>query len=63
MLKTYHIFISLKTEQEDNGENDKDHHDNCYGNDNDEHEGHLGSIDSLGKGGGCLIARELSYSV
>ncbi len=54
-----------KTEdyQEDNGENDKDHYDNCYGNDNDEYEEHLGSIDSLGKGGGGLIARELSYSV
>lgn len=61
MLKTHHIFIRLKTIQEDNGEND--HYDNCYGNDNDEYEEHLGSIDSLGKGGGGLIARELSYSV
>lgn len=55
LLKTHHIFIRQKTIQEDNGENDKDHYDNCYGNDNDEYEEHLGSIDSLGKGGGVLL--------
>ena len=55
MLKTHHIFIRLKTTQEDNGANDKDHYDNCYGNDTDEYEEHLGSIDSLGKGGGVLL--------
>lgn len=54
--------MTLKTIQEDNGENDKDHYDNCYGNDNDEYEEHLGRIDS-GEGRGDLIARELSYSV
>lgn len=55
MLKTHHIFIRLKTIQEDNGANDKDHYDNRYGNDTDEYEEHLGSIDSLGKGGGVLL--------
>lgn len=50
----------LKTIQE--GEND--HYDTCYGNDNDEYEEYSGSIDSgEGRGGGGLIARELSYSV
>lgn len=51
--------------QEDNGENDEDHYDNCYSIDNDEYGEHLGSIDTLGKGGGGggPIARELSYSV
>lgn len=63
MLKTHHIFRRLRTTQEDNGDNVKDHYDNCYGDDDDEYEEHLGSIDSLGKGGGGLIARELSYSV
>lgn len=55
MLKTHHIFIRLKTIQEDNGANDKDHYDNRYGNDTDEYEEHLGSIDSLGKEGGVLL--------
>lgn len=36
--------------QEDNGENDNDHYDYCYGDDNDEYEEHSGSIDS-GEGG------------
>lgn len=52
--------MTLKTIQGDNGEHD--HYDNCYGDDNDEYEEHLGSIDS-GEGRGDLIARELSYSV
>lgn len=55
MLKTRHIFTRLKTIREDNGENDTDHYDD---NDKDEFEGHLGSIDSLGKWvgwGGVLL--------
>lgn len=35
--------------------NDQDHYDNCYGDDDDKYEEHLGSIGSLGRGGGVLL--------
>lgn len=52
MLKAQHIFI---TDTEDIGEKDNAHNDNCYGNDNDEYEEHLGSIDSGEGRGGILL--------
>lgn len=48
MLKTYHILMRLKTVQEDNGEKTI----LINGDDDDDEEEHLGSIDSLGEGGG-----------
>lgn len=55
MLKTHHIFKKLETIQEDHGEIDKDHYDNCYGKDKDEYEEHFGQYRLFGEGEGGIL--------
>lgn len=55
MLKTDYTFITDTEDFTTRRWLKIDHYDNCYANDKDEYEEHLGSINSLGKGGGVLL--------